>query len=65
MENATRTTLTNVTGQAVHLLNNTASQFATHSSTIATSGLPTAAGLGFVLVLMAGFKKELGIKTFE
>ena len=40
MENATRTTLTSVAGQAVHALNNTASQFATHSSTIATSGSP-------------------------
>jgi uncharacterized membrane protein (Fun14 family) len=57
MENATRTTLTNITGQAVHVLNNTASQFATHSSTIATSGLPVAAGLGFVPGLMVGFKK--------
>ena len=57
MENATRTTLTNVAGQAVHVLNNTASQFATHSSTIATSGLPIGAGLGFVPGLMVGFKK--------
>jgi uncharacterized membrane protein (Fun14 family) len=57
MENATRTTLTNITGQAVHVLNNTASQFAVHSSTIATSGLPVAAGLGFVPGLMVGFKK--------
>ncbi|MFZ0510127.1 MAG: FUN14 domain-containing protein [Candidatus Nitrosopolaris sp.] len=57
MENATRTTLTNVTGQAVHVLNNTASQFATHSSTLATSGLPIAAGLGFVPGLAVGFKR--------
>ena len=57
MENATRTTLTNVTGQAVHVLDNTASQFATHSSTIAASGLPIAAGLGFVPGLMVGFKR--------
>jgi uncharacterized membrane protein (Fun14 family) len=34
MENATRTTLTNIVGQAVHVLNDTASQFATHSSAI-------------------------------
>jgi uncharacterized membrane protein (Fun14 family) len=31
MENATKTTLTNVAGQAVHALTNTASQFAAHS----------------------------------
>jgi uncharacterized membrane protein (Fun14 family) len=31
MENATRTTLTSVVGQEVQALNNTASQFATHS----------------------------------
>jgi uncharacterized membrane protein (Fun14 family) len=57
MENATRTTLTNIAGQPVHVLNNTTSQFATHSSTIATSGLTIAAGLGFVPGLMVGFKK--------
>ncbi len=57
MENATRTTLTSVVGQAVHALNNTASQFATHSSTIATSGSPIAAGLGFVPGLVIGFKR--------
>ena len=48
IESASRTTLTSVAGQAVDALNNTASQFATHSSTIATSGSPIAAGLGFV-----------------
>ncbi|MGC1932792.1 MAG: hypothetical protein WA667_27785, partial [Candidatus Nitrosopolaris sp.] len=57
MENAARTTLTNVAGQAVHVPNNTTSQFATHSYTAATSGLPIAAGLGFVPGLMVGFKK--------
>ena len=57
MENATKDTLTNLTGQAIHALNNTASQFATHSSTIEISGLPIAAGLGFVPGLMIGFKK--------
>ena len=57
MENATRNTLTNVVGQAVYVLNNTASQFATHFSTIPASGLPVGAGLGFVPGLMVGFKK--------
>jgi uncharacterized membrane protein (Fun14 family) len=36
MENATMTTLTNVEGQVVHALDNTASQFTTRSSTIVT-----------------------------
>lgn len=57
MENATRTTLTSVVGQAVHALNNTASQFATHSSTITTPGSPLAAGLGLVPGLVIGFKR--------
>jgi PHP family Zn ribbon phosphoesterase len=41
----------------LHALNNTTSQFATHSSMIATSGSPIAAGLGFIPGLMFGFKK--------
>jgi uncharacterized membrane protein (Fun14 family) len=57
MENATRTTLTSIEGQIVDALNNTASQFATHSSTIVTSGSPIAAGLGFVPGLVIGFKR--------
>jgi uncharacterized membrane protein (Fun14 family) len=57
MENATMTTLSTVEGQIVHALNDTTSQFATHSSTIATSGLPLAAGLGFVPGLVIGFKR--------
>ena len=39
MENATRSTLASVTTQAIHTLNDTASQFATHS-TGSASGLP-------------------------
>jgi len=57
VENATRTTLTNVAGQAVHALNDTASQFAAHSYTVAASGLTIAAGYGFVPGLMIGFKQ--------
>ncbi len=56
IENATRTTLRSVAGQ-VDALNHTASQFATHSSTIATSGSPITVGLGFALGLMIGFKR--------
>jgi len=57
MENATRGTLTSVVGQAVHALNNIATQFAAHPSAIAASGLPVAAMFGFVPGLMFGFKK--------
>jgi uncharacterized membrane protein (Fun14 family) len=38
MEDASRSTLTNASEQVVHALNNTATQFASHPSTLATSG---------------------------
>ena len=58
IENATMTTMSTVEGQIrEHKLNDTASQFATHSSAIAVSGLPLAAGLGFVPRLVIGFKR--------
>ena len=57
MENITRSTLTNASGQVVHALNNTATQFAAHPSTVASSGLPIAAAIGFVPGLLMGFKK--------
>jgi uncharacterized membrane protein (Fun14 family) len=57
MEISTRSTLENVTTQAIHTLNDTASQFATHSSTIDASGLPLAAGVGFLPGLIFGFKR--------
>jgi uncharacterized membrane protein (Fun14 family) len=57
IEKAARTTLTSVEGQVVHALNDTTSQFAAHSSTIAALGSPIAAGLGFVPGLVVGFKK--------
>jgi hypothetical protein len=50
-------TLANVTTQAIHTLNDTASQFAIHSSATGASGLPLAAGIGFVPGLMFGFKR--------
>jgi uncharacterized membrane protein (Fun14 family) len=56
MENATRATLTNVAGQVGHALNNTASQFTAHSTTIETSGLPVAAAFGFMPGLLFGLK---------
>jgi hypothetical protein len=57
MENATKTTLTNIAGQAVHALNNTASQFAAHSTTVEATGLPVAAAFGFMPGLMLGLKR--------
>jgi hypothetical protein len=58
MENATKTTLANVaiTMHAIHALNNTASQFAAHSTTIEAAGLPVAA-FGFMPGLMFGLRK--------
>jgi uncharacterized membrane protein (Fun14 family) len=56
MENATKTGLTNVAGQIGHALNNTASQFAAHSTTVA-AGLPVAAAFGFMPGLMLGLRK--------
>ena len=43
MENATKTTSTNVAGQAVHV-----SQFAAHSTITEATGLPVAATFGFM-----------------
>ena len=57
MEDASRSTLTNASEQVVHALNDTATQFASHPSTVAVSGLPIAATFGFVPGLMMGFKK--------
>jgi hypothetical protein len=47
MENATKATLSNVGREAVHVLNNTTSQFASHSSTIESAG-PILAAFGFM-----------------
>ena len=57
LENVTRNTLTGVAGQAVHTLDNTATQFAIHPSVTTASGLPIAAMFGFVPGLVLGFKK--------
>ena len=57
MDNATRSALTNASGQVVQALNNTATQFAAHPSAVSASGLPIAAAIGFVPGLLTGFKK--------
>ena len=57
MDDASRTTLTSASEQVVHVLNNTATQFAAHPSAVAASGLPVATMIGFVPGLMMGLKK--------
>ena len=57
MEDASRTTLTSASEQVVHVLNNTATQFAAHPSAVASSGLPVAAMFGFVPGLLMGIRK--------
>ena len=57
MEDASRSTLTNASEQVVHALNNTATQFASHPSSLAASGLPVAATFGFVPGLLMGIRK--------
>jgi uncharacterized membrane protein (Fun14 family) len=41
MEDASRSTLTNASEQIVNVLNNTATQFVSHPSAVAASGLPS------------------------
>ena len=57
MEDASRSTLTNASEQVVSVLNDTATQFTSHPSTVAGSGLPVAAVFGFVPGLITGLKK--------
>jgi uncharacterized membrane protein (Fun14 family) len=57
MEDASRSTLTNASEQVIHALNNTATQFTPHVSSLSGSGLPIAAMFGFVPGPMMGFKK--------
>jgi uncharacterized membrane protein (Fun14 family) len=57
VEDASRGTLTSASEQLIQALNNTATQFASHPSTLAASGSPIAAIFGFVPGLMMGFKR--------
>jgi uncharacterized membrane protein (Fun14 family) len=57
MEDASRSTLANASEQVIHALNNTTTQFASHTSAVAASGLPIAATFGFVPGLIMGIKK--------
>jgi hypothetical protein len=57
LENVTRSALMYASGEVVHSLNNTATQFAAHPSAVATSGLPVAAMFGFVPGVLMRFKR--------
>jgi hypothetical protein len=59
MENVTRSALTNASGQVVHVLNNTSTQFAARPSVMGISGLPVAAGVGLVPGLIMGIKERI------
>jgi hypothetical protein len=61
MEHASRSTLTNVSEQIVNAVNNTATQFASHTPGVAASGLPIAAVFGFVPGLMMWVQEGLEI----
>jgi hypothetical protein len=54
MEDASRSTLTNASEQVIHALNNTATQFTSHASSLSASGLQIVAMFGFVPGLMMG-----------
>ena len=57
IENATKSTLTDITSQAVHALNNTASHFLAHPSAVGSVGLPIAATFGFIPGLVFGLRR--------
>jgi hypothetical protein len=61
--NVTRSALTSLAGQAVHTLNNTATQFAAHPSAISASGLPMAPAFGFIPGLIIWVQE--GIRAFD
>ncbi len=56
MEDASTGALTNASEQVIQVLNNTATQFTSHPSTVA-AGLPVAAMVGFVPGLLMGIRK--------
>ena len=61
MEDASRSTLTDASAQVVHALNNTATQFASHPSSVAASGLPIAGSVWICTRTNDGV--EEGLKT--
>ena len=57
IENATKSTLTNMTNQAIHSLNNTVSHLQAHTPVIGSVGLPIAAAAGFMPGLIFGLRR--------
>ena len=58
IENAAKSTLTDITNQAIHALNNTSSHFQTHPSAIGSVGLPVSTTFGFIPGLVFGLRRE-------
>jgi len=57
IENTAKSTLTDFTNQAIHALNNTASNFQTHHSAGGSVGLPVAAAFGFMPGFVFGLRR--------
>jgi uncharacterized membrane protein (Fun14 family) len=57
IENSAKSTLTDITNQAIHALNNNASQFQAHPSALGSEGLPIAAAFGFIPGLFFGVRR--------
>jgi uncharacterized membrane protein (Fun14 family) len=57
IEDTAKSTLTDVTNQAIHALNNTASHFQDHPLTVGPLGLPIAAAFGFMPGLVFGLRR--------
>ena len=57
IENTARSTLTDITNQAIHALNNTSSHFKAHPSAIGSVGPPIAAAVGFMPGLIFGLRR--------
>ena len=57
IENVTKSTLTNMTNQVIHVLNNTTSHFQSHTAEIGSTGLPIAAAFGFMPGLIFGLRR--------
>jgi hypothetical protein len=57
IENTAKSTLADITNQAIHALNNTSSQFQAHSSAVGPIGLPIAATFGFMPELIFGLRR--------
>jgi uncharacterized membrane protein (Fun14 family) len=57
IENTAISTMTDITNQAIHVLNNTASHFQNHTSAIGSVGLPVPAAFGFMPGLVFGLRR--------